>query len=745
MAKRNKKIKLYIDSRFSIQLRWKGERFKAGRRGLKSILLMLPDALFDFFYNIGLLVITALRWIGKALYNACYYIGNAYLRSIARIALALTNDFNRTRKFLRLRLRKLLEPELAKALAICLLVLLAGSASFASLKLTAKGLELKNKILKIANIGSRNLQAAKDALSAQDWAGAENRFLLAYQSFNESKRQMRSTGMLLNQLLNVVPQKQSADRLLEAVTLLSQSGSRLVELYKGFQQVHVTAEGLSTETPFPELLAEMDRQINAVNANLDRANKLLDGVDVNHLPEQYREQVLMAKGGVSALTDSFGSLKDVYDIVSEILLGQKNVLVLFENNNELRPGGGFIGVTGNFRIDNGRIDNFHIGSVYDLDGQLTEKIVPPNPILNVNDRWFLRDSNWFASFPESAKKTSVFYEKEGGETPDMVVALTPSVISDILKITGPITLSKYGATFDSENFVEKMQAISTIDRPNDSPKQALADFFPVLMQKIGELEPQGWAALIEALQQNLNGKQLVFYSRDNELQSRLSAMRWTGEVADTDKDYLQVITANLGGTKTDLYIQQEVSLKIAINEKGEIIDELTITRKNNLPKMENTGNLSFIRVLVPEGSQFISSSGFDYKTLDPLDAKDYRLDPQVTELEKGSVRDLSSGTMIGKEAGKTTFGNWLDVKGGESKTVTLTYKLPFKQKNTGSYSLLIQKQPGSLPQSFNLSIDFPSRAAVWNNFDTVDLREAGLATQLILDKDRFLGVILDKH
>jgi hypothetical protein len=65
---------------------------------------------------------------------------------------------------------------------------------------------------------------------------------------------------------------------------------------------------------------------------------------------------------------------------------------------------------------------------------LQEKILPPLPMLAINDRWYLRDSNWFLDFPTNAKKATQFYEKEARETPDLIITVTPNLIVDLLKI-----------------------------------------------------------------------------------------------------------------------------------------------------------------------------------------------------------------------------------------------------------------------------------------------------------------------
>jgi len=52
------------------------------------------------------------------------------------------------------------------------------------------------------------------------------------------------------------------------------------------------------------------------------------------------------------------------------------------------------------------------------------------------------------------------------------------------------------------------------------------------------------------------------------------------------------------------------------------------------------------------------------------------------------------------------FRNWLTVKGGQTKTVTLVYKLPFKLANLDHFSLLAQKQIGAFASDFSYSLDF---------------------------------------
>ena len=145
------------------------------------------------------------------------------------------------------------------------------------------------------------------------------------------------------------------------------------------------------------------------------------------------------------------------------LLGQdqgKTYMVLFENNMELRPTGGFIGSFGLVSFDGGRLTDLAVNDVYSADGQLNGHVEPPAPIKNYlgEANWWLRDSNWDPDFPTSAKRAEWFLDKEIGKKVDGAVAVDLSPIREILKITGPIFLSDYNLNISSDNLYEKTQS-----------------------------------------------------------------------------------------------------------------------------------------------------------------------------------------------------------------------------------------------------------------------------------------------
>jgi hypothetical protein len=62
------------------------------------------------------------------------------------------------------------------------------------------------------------------------------------------------------------------------------------------------------------------------------------------------------------------------------LLGNKNYLVLLQNDTELRPSGGFLGSYAKVELASTGIKNISVQDIYVPDGQLLGHVDPPLPI-----------------------------------------------------------------------------------------------------------------------------------------------------------------------------------------------------------------------------------------------------------------------------------------------------------------------------------------------------------------------------
>jgi len=85
--------------------------------------------------------------------------------------------------------------------------------------------------------------------------------------------------------------------------------------------------------------------------------------------------------------------------------------------------------------------------------------------------------------------------------------------------------------------------------------------------------------------------------------------------------------------------------------------------------------------------------------------------PQYNQLEEIKINDRVLNLEkidISSVLNKTVFGFLVEVPAGEEKKVTFSYSSPFQTFKTFTYSLLVQKQSGTLRDPLVVLIQYPS-------------------------------------
>lgn len=637
-------------------------------------------------------------------------------------------------------------------LSVFLVLVIAVGGILAGASLVSSGIDTKNSVLGSAAEAFQHLTEAQALVSDGNFADSEQQFEYAKNNFEHAQKDLAGLGSFFNSTLQVIPQGKAATNIISAGSKISDAGINLSKFYSYSKQIKITAAGFETPDGFYGTVNAGRYYLDKASQELSEARDLLSEVDASALPEELRGNFVDSKNKLETATNSVQAISNLLFLFQGFIgNGKKSVLVLFENNNEIRPTGGFIGTYGIFKLNDGRITEQKITSIYDLDGQLKEKIAPPGQFSFMTDHWGIRDSNWFPDFKDSAQKAIMFYEKEAGETPDAVVAVTPDIFIDLLKITGPIDFPKYNLTLNSDNFRDQVQfnTSEAYDKEINKPKQLLADFEPLLLQRLAEMPNGSSSAILSALFKNLAAKNLLFYDRDNSIQTQFENYNWAGTVSVTDRDYLSVVNANLGGRKTDLSILQNVKVESEMQIDGTLINTVTYKRTHQTGLYENAKNIDFVRFIVPEGSTLISAKGFNKKPYYPSDGSAYenngvpfKIDADLYNIDARSKVDASSGTVITNYDGKTSFGNWIELDPGDSSTITLIYRVPLDLTQTRKHSFIFQKQPGVT--GLNLDYQFmPHRKILW--YTPADSRVVDRSIQLrkIVDQDIFFGVVTE--
>ena len=360
---------------------------------------------------------------------------------------------------------------------------------------------------------------------------------------------------------------------------------------------------------------------------------------------------------------------------------EKTFLILFQNNMEIRPGGGFIGSFGILKMKNGRVEDLQIHDSGNFDARIPDTVKPPYPMwefVHVKS-WKLRDSNFSPDWEINAKKAEEFYYMgQGQEKFDGVVGITTNVLTSFLKVTGPIKLEGYPDTYGDENAVMALeyqvekaydeQGISRGER-----KSVMNVLAKEIMKKVFDLSLTQKMDLAKIIFEDLSRKDIQLYFKDADLQAQAEKSKWTGKTdVDWKKDYLAVIDANLGGWKSDYHLKREIEYRIDLTgEVPKVVLKITYNHtaeKKDFMTKEYTG---FSRVYVPAGAWVSKQTGVDKP-------------------------------VFGQDLGKKYLGFNLRIPLGQTKVVELEYTLP--KELAGSYDLKIQKQAGlnDIPVKINI-------------------------------------------
>ncbi len=615
------------------------------------------------------------------------------------------------------------------------------------------------------------LKAAGASAAGLDPSAGQN-FNRAAASFAETRSRLDGVTVALAAFVTGQNEKRAdGSRLLQAGESISKAGAEISSAFDALEA--------SSESRLPDRVRALSVALAAALPRLDDAANELDAVSAASLPAKYRPAFETARADLHSVRDDTRRFIESSDAVMGLIGagGQRRYLVVFQNNRELRPTGGFIGSFALMDVEDGEIKKMEIpaGGSYDLRGGLNQRIAAPDQLRLVNARWEFQDANWFADFPTSAKTMAWFYEKSGGPTIDGVIAVNSALMENLLRLVGPIDLPEYGKTITADNFFDETQKAVQFeyDKTTNKPKQIISDMAPKLLKKLLDGGRKQILPLIDLVGRSLAEKDVLLYFSNEQEQSAASGFGWTGDLKPApEADFLAVVDTNIAGGKTDGAVAEDIRHQTEVRKDGTLVDTVTVRRTHNGKKDDLfTGikNIDYLRVYAPSGSELISADGFEAPARSYFMPPDETLKPSalLSAIEGEERTDPSSGTTIASESGLTVFGNWVQVEPGESRTVRLTYRLPYKfgdlasapatgwekfKASIGAYAssatmkLVVQKQPGALNRTFSTAIAAPAGWSVRARVpDDASVNNEGLSLVRPLNRDLYVGMTLSKN
>ena len=417
------------------------------------------------------------------------------------------------------------------------------------------------------------------------------------------------------------------------------------------------------------------------------------------------------------------SISQLFPILHELLAKdtEKTYVLLFANNMEIRPGGGFIGSFAVIHIKNYAISPIQTYDVYDADGQLIAHVDPPAPIAQYlhQPHWFLRDSAFSPDFSENVNKAKFFLSKTMKlDSIDGMALITTTAVQKVLQATGSLYVPDYKETINADNFYIKAQvyAENNFFPGSIKKKQFLSAVFDQLLIQLQDFSNAQTAIAIKS---SLDEKQIVVSSQSDEIQQYLDNQYWSGRMLPATcpagktnciADYIFPVEANLGVNKANFSVRRSFSSDIDFSKEGVIRNRFTTLFVNDSIRDVFPGGVykNYYQVFLPPNSV-------------------------VNRITKNNV-------LIDQFDQDTTqyhrVGMYIEIKPQEKAEITIDYSLtPQIPKGKSIYQMIMQKQIGLPATDTNWTIHLPAHIYITNQNVTPLVKDNTISYNHVLTAD----------
>lgn len=467
-----------------------------------------------------------------------------------------------------------------------------------------------------------------------------------------------------------------------------------------------------------ETIGQIVPQLDVIGAKVELVDAEFSKINPNRYPEKIGDREVRSQivEGLSLLDDATTLVTEAKPILQQApyllgVEGERTYLLLFQNDKELRPTGGFLTAYSIMKVNKGKLNNVTSNDIYNLDTKYKPATPAPKPIVDLikgpyiqSQNLRLRDMNFD---PDFKKSMDLFYEESKGvldEDIDGIIAVDTHVLVKILEVIGEIGVPGFGnfsnkiiAECNCPQVIYELESFADIEGPiiwdpvtgkiilrppnSDNRKKIVGPLMNSILANAMGQPKEKIPGLFEAAFESLTEKHVLFYMLDEASQKAVEEFNVAGRIKDYAGDYLHISDSNLGGRKSNLYVTQEVNQEINVARDGSIEKTVTITYKN--PEKHdgwlNSVLPNWVRVYVPKGATLVDFSGVEDKE-EPYE-----------------------------ESGKTVFAGGFELRPQGVAKVTLTYKLPFKTSDLPGakqkiYNILVQKQPGTDAPLYSLNL-----------------------------------------
>jgi nitrate reductase NapE component len=268
--------------------------------------------------------------------------------------------------------------------------------------------------------------------------------------------------------------------------------------------------------------------------------------------------------------------------------GDRNYVLLFQNNAELRAGGGIPGAVALLQVKDGAISlgNQAAGSSF---GPYDKPVLPLSKDTtslygDITGR-YMQDVNLTPRFDVTGALAREMWKQKFGQQVDGVLAIDPVTLGYILRATGPVQLPT-GDTLTSDNAAKLLLSDVYAKYPDPAVQDA---FFASAASAVFEKVSTGGfdtKKFIAALTDGTKDGRLRLWSADKAEQGQITGTAVAGDLPSASAQTREFgVYLNDGtGSKMDYYLDKKVSVGSSVCRKdGRSTSVVEVTLKNTAP------------------------------------------------------------------------------------------------------------------------------------------------------------------
>ena len=452
----------------------------------------------------------------------------------------------------------------------------------------------------------------------------------------------------------------------------------------------------------------------------ERAGAACGDLDVTVLPHRFVEPT----GQLCQLVPMLAGGLDAADALPALLGldSPSTYLLLALNEDELRPGGGFISGVGEIHIAGGSVASMEFKDSYKADDFSLPYPDPPDPLRSFMaiDLWVFRDSNWSPDFPTAADQAISLYRPGHPVEIDGVIGIDQIGVQMLVEALGPLELPGAAEPVTGDTFFDYIHdAWAPDDGKLDGAwwqqrKSFMADVAAAALARAdsGDLDVVVAARAALAM---LETRHLQIHLLDASAEGFLAEQGWNGALRESSGDFLMVAEANVGYNKVSANVARSLSYDIDLRDPipyarislqyehlGQKSEACVPEIRYDLSYVEMMDRCywAYTRLLVPQGALLMDA------TETPIAAENL-----ITGVAWPGQVDVTAVDPY------TAFGLGFLLPATASQQLTYAYQLPASVvQRTGegkyTYDLLIQKQAGVLAQDVEVVLRLPRNAVV---------------------------------